>query len=112
MQCLLHPRSVLVNQTLSARTVGLLGGALAGLALALTGIKLFSRPIHSYRLYGDKKGFKNILRAQKKVVKVFLFFPKERKMLLVVPSKEIVIKPELSNPPHCIIGVFCILFFL
>ena len=42
MQYLLHLRSVLVNQTLSARTVGLLGGALAGLALALTGITLYS----------------------------------------------------------------------
>ena len=30
-------RNVFVNQTLTARTVGLVGGVLAGLALALTG---------------------------------------------------------------------------
>ena len=35
-------RNVLVNQTLTARTVGLVGGVLAGFALALTG------PIWSY----------------------------------------------------------------
>ena len=41
-------RNVFVNQTLTARTVGLVGGVLAGLALALTGSFVVLLLLHIY----------------------------------------------------------------